>query len=64
MEKNFMMKDTEAAKFLGLSPQTLRNWRHTCRGPAYVKAGRAVRYDEADLRGFLQARRVVHERTE
>lgn len=56
-EKTFV-NDVEAAKFLGLCPQTLRNWRTQSRGPAYVKAGRAVRYDLADLRAFTDKNRI------
>ena len=56
--ENFM-NDLEAAKFLRLSPQTLRNWRSQCRGPAYSKAGRrAVRYSIQDLRAFMDQNRV------
>jgi len=37
--------DKEAAKILGFkNVQTLRNWRHLSRGPAYSKMGRSVRY--------------------
>ena len=56
-EETFM-NDVEAAKFLRLSPQTLRNWRTKCRGPAYSKLGRAVRYNLAGLRAFTEQNRV------
>ena len=53
------LNDVEAAKFLRLSPQTLRNWRSQCRGPAYIKAGRrAIRYSSDDLRKFMDQNRV------
>ena len=55
--ENFM-NDREAAKFLRLSPQTLRNWRTQCRGPAYSKLGRAVRYSLDELRAFTDSNRV------
>jgi excisionase family DNA binding protein len=35
----------EAAQLLGLSWRTLDTWRHKGVGPAWVKLGRAVRYD-------------------
>ena len=38
------LRETEAAKKLGVAVQTLRNWRHVRRGPAYIKFGRNVRY--------------------
>ena len=52
------LNDIEAAKFLRLSPQTLRNWRTQCRGPAYSKAGRAIRYTIDDLLAFMEQNRV------
>ena len=50
--------DREAAKILSSSPQTLRNWRHLGRGPAYSKRGRMVRYLVADLLEFMTAGRI------
>lgn len=51
--------DVEAAKYLGLKrPQTLRNWRHLGRGPAYCRLGRRIVYLKEDLDRFLQAGRV------
>ena len=34
----------DAARYLGLSPGTLTNWRSANRGPSYVKVGGRVRY--------------------
>jgi hypothetical protein len=31
------LNDREAAKYLGIAVQTLRNWRHLRKGPAYLK---------------------------
>ncbi len=51
--------DVEAAKYLGLrNPQTLRNWRHLGRGPAYCRLGRRIVYLQEDLDRFLQAGRI------
>jgi len=55
-----LMNDVQAAKFLRLSPQTLRNWRSQCRGPVYIRAGRAIRYAMADLRAFMEQNRVTN----
>ena len=52
------LNDIEAAKLLRLSPQTLRNWRTQCRGPVYIKAGRAIRYARGDLMAFMVQNRV------
>ena len=31
------LNDIQASEFLGIAVQTLRNWRHLCKGPAYLK---------------------------
>ena len=31
------LKDTDAAEYLGVAVQTLRNWRHLNKGPVYIK---------------------------
>ena len=41
-----------------LSIQTLRNWRHLSKGPAYSKIGRAIRYNLDDVRDYFRQRRV------
>jgi hypothetical protein len=43
---------------LDCSAQTLRNYRHLGKGPAYSKRGRMVRYLVADLLDFMTAGRV------
>ena len=48
------VNDKDAAKILSSSPQTLRNWRHLCRG----KRGRMVRYKVQDLLDFMEAGRI------
>lgn len=52
------VNDVEAAKILSVSPQTLRNYRHLGRAPAYHKRGRMVRYKVADLLEFMEAGRI------
>lgn len=52
------LNDRAAAEIMGLQVQTLRNWRCSRKGPSYVKAGRAVRYDITDVMSFMQSRRV------
>ena len=42
----------EAASRLGLSEQTLANWRTARKGPNYRKFGSAIRYSVADLEIF------------
>ena len=53
------LKDVnEAADILAASPITLNHWRCTGEGPAFVKIGRLVRYDVADLAAWIQSRKV------
>jgi hypothetical protein len=54
MEDRYL-NDVEAAKLLSASPQTLRNWRHIGRGPAYSKKGSMVRYSFKSLMRFMES---------
>lgn len=53
-----LVTDVEAALVMGIKPQTLRNKRSQNLGPPYIKIGRTVRYDMADLMAFIDAHRV------
>jgi excisionase family DNA binding protein len=53
-----LLDQREAAKLLRLSERTLERLRLQGGGPLYVKAGRAVRYREADLKAWIDARVV------
>lgn len=37
--------------------QTLANWRVAKRGPAYLKIGRAVRYNISDVEAWIEAQK-------
>jgi len=50
--------ETDAAKVLGLAVATLQKYRVTGGGPAFMKLGRAVRYDPRDLEEWKAQRRV------
>lgn len=52
-----MMRETEVAERLGCSTRTLQGWRWRGGGPPFVRVGRAVRYDPAELRAWLDAQR-------
>ena len=47
-----LLNEREAAQFLTLKVATLRRWRWSGSGPAFIKLGGAVRYDPADLEAF------------
>jgi len=59
MREEAMLRTEQAAKYLGLSGATLCKWRVFGSGPRYKKLGRAVVYDPADLRDWLDARSQV-----
>jgi len=65
MNEKFTLTETEAASYLGLSRQTLANWRFQGRGPCYLKLkdSRAVRYRLSDLIAY-QEKSVIEPRRE
>ena len=47
----------EAAAILQVSEPTLERWRSTGDGPPYIRlSARAIRYREAELSAFIEAR--------
>ena len=52
------LNEKEVAAILGFSVQSLRNWRFLGRGPSYIKAGRAVRYQLRDILIWMESHRV------
>jgi DNA-binding transcriptional MerR regulator len=57
--KPHLINNEQAAKLLGIRPQTLRLWRYRGTGPAYIrltgKTGR-VMYDTTDIAEWLRDR--------
>lgn len=53
-----LLTEREAAEFLAVSPATLNAWRTRRQGPRYIKLGRAVRYQQADLAAWLESRTI------
>ena len=52
-----LLKQREAALALRISERTLERSRVTGLGPRFVKAGRRVLYDLADLEAWITARK-------
>lgn len=46
----------EAARVVGLAPNTLAKLRMSGKGPKYAKNGRTVRYTPAWLKDWMEAR--------
>lgn len=52
------LSERDAASFLGITQRTLQDWRLNRRGPAFIRLGRRIAYDRADLERFLTDNRV------
>lgn len=56
-----LLNNAQAASLLGITPNTLKFWRHKGRGPSFVKYGNSpqagVAYDEADVIAWRDARK-------
>jgi predicted DNA-binding transcriptional regulator AlpA len=50
-----------AAKYLGICPGTLDNWRSQGRGPRYVRIGSRICYRVVHLEEYLEANTVDSE---
>lgn len=50
----------EVAAHLGVSPRTLDNWVSTGQGPTFVRTGGRRMYDWADVREWVESRKVRH----
>ena len=54
-----ILRTTEAAEYVGLSPSTLEKKRLTGDGPEFVRlGGRAIGYDVAALDAWIEAQRT------
>ncbi len=53
-----LLATAEAAPFAGVAPKTLENWRTLGLGPKFIKAGRRVLYDPADLLAWREQNRL------
>ncbi len=58
MSTDALLTTEQVADMTGLSRETLAQWRSQRRGIPYLKVGRAVRYDPADVQAYLEGCRV------
>lgn len=57
MDPDALLREDQAAAFLGFTPRALQSWRHRGGGPDFVKvSARAVRYRRSDLLTWAAAR--------
>jgi hypothetical protein len=50
--------ETEVAELTRMSLSDLRNKRHLGKGIPYVKVGRSVRYNLADVIAYMESRKI------
>jgi predicted transcriptional regulator len=55
------MTQDEVAKLLRVTKGTLREWRRLKKGPAYIRASKAVFYMRADIKAWLERQKVSHD---
>lgn len=56
--ENRKLNTIEAAQYLRLKPATLEIWRCLGKGPAYLRLGRRVLYEVADLEAYATVRKI------
>jgi predicted DNA-binding transcriptional regulator AlpA len=58
-----LLDTVQTAALLGITPNTLKFWRHKGRGPKFVKLGDAaqagVAYDEVDVLAWREGRKFA-----
>jgi len=50
--------ERQAAQYLGLAYQSLKNWRATNQAPPFYRIGGKIIYDADELATWMEARRV------
>jgi excisionase family DNA binding protein len=58
------LNERQAAKFLGVSPGTLRLWRSENRSPRFFRAGKLIRFRIRDLNEWIEQRLSTSTTTE
>jgi len=48
-----ILREGDAAAYLGLAVRTLQKWRLTGKGPEFIKQGRSIRYSLQALDAWL-----------
>lgn len=48
-----LLKPSQVAEWLNVTPAVLANWRYLGTGPVFIKMGASVRYAEQDVEAWL-----------
>lgn len=54
-----LLTEGQVSMIFNISINTLRYWRHCGDGPNYIKMGKLVRYDQAELALYIQRKTCV-----
>ena len=58
-----LISNAQAASLLGITPNTLKFWRHKGRGPSFIKLGNSPRagvlYEERDVIAWRESRKFT-----
>jgi hypothetical protein len=57
-DEDRLVNEVQASKIMCRAVQTLRNDRHLCQGPPYIKLGRSIRYRVSDLMDYMEKHRI------
>lgn len=58
-DHDLLLTEVQAAEFLNLSVRTLQSWRVSGSKIPFVRCGRAVRYNFADLLAWIRANTIT-----
>ena len=58
-EKELYLKEVDVARLTGFSLSTLRNNRSLRKGIPYLKIGKSIRYNAADVVNYLESHRIT-----
>ncbi len=50
-----LLGEKEVSEIIHISVPTLRRWRHEKKGPKFIKLGSSVRYDQDEIRRYLES---------
>ncbi len=54
-----LLAPERTAEIIGVGVKTLEIWRIRGQGPAFIRAGRSIKYDPRDLDAWIQSRRAT-----